>query len=415
MKYSAEILSGRGKYVIAAAVIAAILGAIYIYNGMILDDSSIVRKEDGLYLEASGSVESSSIIISSEVSGSVIEVKAKEGEMVKSGQAVAVIENTALESQYQRMKSSLDSALQNVASLEDALKDYSVHNEKLISQAHSTYMAAEAEYQKVRDGASAEEISQAREAVKQADINRAHMKAALERSRVLLEAQGISQTDYDEAERSHELAESQYSSAVSRLELLESMPTDSNLKIAQSRMQQAKSGHELAISGGRMHISELENQLASAGIQAEQAKKELIQAEAELEKTFIRSPADGVLSSVFFDKGEFVTAGKPAIEIYDSSAAQIQVYVSEADIGHIKTGQEAKLYVDSHADEVFGGKVVQISSEAEFTPKNIQTKAERVNTVFRVRIEADDSGGVIKPGMPVDVNIKIDEAKGDPQ
>ena len=166
MKYSAEILIGKGKYIIAAAVIAAILGAIYIYNGMILDDSSIVRKEDGLYLEASGSVESSSIIISSEVSGSVTEVKAKEGEMVKSGQAVAVIENTALESQYQRMKSSLDSALQNVASLEDALKDYSVHNEKLISQAHSTYMAAEAEYQKVRDGASAEEISQAREAVK---------------------------------------------------------------------------------------------------------------------------------------------------------------------------------------------------------------------------------------------------------
>lgn len=415
MKYSAEILSGRGKYVIAAAVIAAILGAIYIYNGMILDDSSIVRKEDGLYLEASGSVESSSIIISSEVSGSVIELRAKEGEPVKSGQAVAVIENTALVSQHERMKSSLDSALQNVAALEDALADYSVHNEKLISQAHSTYMAAEAEYQKVRDGASAEEISQAREAVNQADINRAHTRAALERSRVLLEAQGIAQTDYDEARRGHELAESQYSSAVSKLELLESMPTDSNLKIARSRMLQAKSGHELAISGGQMHISELENQLASARIQAEQAEKELIHAQSELEKTIIRSPLDGVLSSVFFEKGEFTAAGKPAIEVYDESAAQIQVYVSEKDIGHIRIGQEARLYADSHADEVFGGKVVQIGSAAEFTPKNIQTKAERVNTVFRVRIEAEDSGGVIKPGMPVDVDIRIDEAKGDPQ
>ena len=415
MKYSAEILIGKGKYIIAAAVIAAILGAIYIYNGMILDDSSIVRKEDGLYLEASGSVESSSIIISSEVSGSVIELRAKEGEPVKSGQAVAVIENTALVSQHERMKSSLDSALQNVASLEDALKDYSVHNEKLISQAHSTYMAAEAEYQKVRDGASAEEISQAREAVNQADINRAHTRAALERSRVLLEAQGIAQTDYDEARRGHELAESQYSSAVSKLELLESMPTDSNLKIARSRMLQAKSGHELAISGGQMHISELENQLASARIQAEQAEKELIHAQSELEKTIIRSPLDGVLSSVFFEKGEFTAAGKPAIEVYDESAAQIQVYVSEKDIGHIRIGQEARLYADSHADEVFGGKVVQIGSAAEFTPKNIQTKAERVNTVFRVRIEAEDSGGVIKPGMPVDVDIRIDEAKGDPQ
>ena len=415
MKYSAEILSGKGKYIIAAAVIAVILSAIYVYNGMILDDSSIVKKADGLYLEASGSVESSSIIISSEVSGSIIEVRAKEGESVKSGQVVAVIENTALVSQYERMKSSLDSAIQNVAALEDALADYSVHNEKLISQAHSTYMAAEAEYQKVRDGVSAEEISQAREAVNQADINRAHTRAALERSRVLLEAQGIAQTDYDEARRGHELAESQYSSAVSKLELLESMPTDSNLKIARSRMLQAKSGHELAISGGQMHISELENQLASARIKSEQAEKELIQAEAELEKTIIRSPLDGVLSSVFFEKGEFAAAGKPAIEVYDGSAAQIQVYVSEKDIGHIRIGQEARLYADSHADEVFGGKVVQIGSAAEFTPKNIQTKAERVNTVFRVRIEAEDSGGVIKPGMPVDVDIRIDEAKGDQQ
>lgn len=415
MKYSAEILIGKGKYIIAAAVIAVILSAIYVYNGIILDDSSIVKKADGLYLEASGSVESSSIIISSEVSGSVIELRAKEGEPVKSGQAVAVIENTALVSQHERMKSSLDSALQNVAALEDALADYSVHNEKLISQAHSTYMAAEAEYQKVRDGASAEEISQAREAVNQADINRAHTRAALERSRVLLEAQGIAQTDYDEARRGHELAESQYSSAVSKLELLESMPTDSNLKIARSRMLQAKSGHELAISGGQMHISELENQLASARIQAEQAEKELIQAQSELEKTIIRSPLDGVLSSVFFEKGEFTAAGKPAIEVYDESAAQIQVYVSEKDIGHIRIGQEARLYADSHADEVFGGKVVQIGSAAEFTPKNIQTKAERVNTVFRVKIEAEDSGGVIKPGMPVDVDIRIDEAKGDPQ
>ena len=187
------------------------------------------------------------------------------------------------------------------------------------------------------------------------------------------------------------------------------------MKIAQSRMQQAKSGHELAISGGQMRISELENQLASARIQAEQAEKELIHAQSELEKTIIRSPLDGVLSSVFFEKGEFTAAGKPAIEVYDESAAQIQVYVSEKDIGHIRIGQEARLYADSHADEVFGGKVVQIGSAAEFTPKNIQTKAERVNTVFRVRIEAEDSGGVIKPGMPVDVDIRIDEAKGDPQ
>ena len=107
------------------------------------------------------------------------------------------------------------------------------------------------------------------------------------------------------------------------------------------------------------------------------------------------------------NKGEFTAMGKTVAEIFNTDNMEIIVYVSEANIGHVKTGQNVDLFVDS-TDEIFKGKVIRVNNNAEFTPKNIATKEERVNIVFEVKIEVLDSKGVIKPGMPVDVNIKID-------
>lgn len=411
MKNIVESFKNNGKYIIIVLIIAGALGSIYIYNASITDNSSIFKTAEGTYVKASGTVENNNVIISSEVSGKIIEIDAKEGETLKLGQIIAKIENTALASQYEKTKTNLETARQNVTAIEDNISTYSVQNEKIIAQANSGYLAAEAEYQKVKDGSSAEEISLAEEAVKQADINLTYIKENLDRSSAMLAAQGISQVEYEEAEKNYHIAESQYKAAKSKLDLLKSMPTASNLKIAQSRVSQAKSGYELAVSSGQMQMVDLENRLASANIQMNQAQKEVSQAEAEIEKTLIRSPMDGVLNSIFFDKGEFVTSGKPVMEIYDPARTEIQVYVSEANIGHIKIGQDVSLFVDSHTDQAFIGKVVRINNEAEFTPKNIQTKEERVNTVFKVKIEAQDSNGVIKPGIPVEVNIKIDEVE----
>jgi len=409
MKTVAEVLKKRGKYIAILLIIAGALGSIYIYNASITDNSSIFDTVDATYLRASGSVENNNIIISSEVSGKIMEIQSKEGENIKAGQIIARIENTGLDSQYEKIKTNLQTARQNVSAIEDKISTYKVQNEKIIAQAQGGYAAALAEYQKVIEGASKEEISLAEEALNQADINLMYIKENMDRSSALLAAQAISQLEYEEAQRNYQMAQSQYKAAKARLDMMRAMPTDSNVKIGQSRVSQAKSGYELAISSGQMQIVEMQNQLASANIQASQAQKEVIQSEAEIEKTLIRSPMDGVLNSIFFDKGEFVTSGKPVMEIYDPAKTQIQVYVSEENIGHVKIGQEVSLFVDSHPDQAFGAKVVRINNEAEFTPKNIQTKEERVNTVFKVKIEAQDSKGVIKPGIPVEVNIKIGE------
>lgn len=403
-----KFIKSKGKLIFAPIVVALVLASIYVFNGINVTDTTIVQAESGTFIEASGGVESNLVTISSEVTGSIIEQNVKEGDEIKSGQLISKIKNTNLENQYEQAKINVQIAEKNVALIEDNIENFKVQSDDLVQQAKSAYLAAEAEYQRVKDGASPEEIQQAEEAVNQAKINFDYIKENLDKSRELLEQEVIPQSEYDEVEKNYKIAETQYNTANAKLNQIKSLPTDSSLNAAKNKMLQAKSGYELAISNGDMELVQLENQLDIAKIQLEQSNKAVEQAKVELEKTVIKAPIDGVVNSLFFDKGEFVSTGKPFAEIYDPNNIEIKAYVSEANIGHVKVGQVVEIFVDSHEGKPFNGKVTKINNEAEFTPKNIQTKEERVNTVFEVKIEVTDSNGIIKPGMPVDVNIKID-------
>jgi HlyD family secretion protein len=157
-----------------------------------------------------------------------------------------------------------------------------------------------------------------------------------------------------------------------------------------------------------MQLTQLQNQYELAKLKYDQAKTISDQLKEELSKMIILSPIDGIINLLAIKKGEFTSLGKAVAEIYDTKNMEIRVYVSEANIGHIKVGQDVNIYVDSDSEQSFKGNVIRINNSAEFTPKNIQTKEERINTVFEVKIQVLDSKGVIKAGMPVDVSIKID-------
>ncbi|MFA9424535.1 MAG: HlyD family secretion protein, partial [Sedimentibacter sp.] len=255
---------------------------------------------------------------------------------------------------------------------------------------------------------SLDEIKQAEEAVNQAETNLNYIETNLDISKNLLEQEAISQSKYDEVLKNYDIAKAQYNSAMSQLSIVKSYPTESSAKAAENKMLQGKAGYELSVSNSNTQLVQLESQLEIAKVQLEQSNNIIVQAKAELEKTLIKSPIDGVINSFLTKKGEFVQMGKLLAEIYDPNNVEIKAYVSEQNIGYIKVGQESELFIDSDTNKVFEGKVTRINDEAEFTPKNIQTKEERVNTVFEVTIEVLNSDGAIKPGMPVDVKIKID-------
>lgn len=396
------------KFVIMPAVIILVLISIYIFNSMQKNGSAIVYAEGNTYIKSSGFVKNSSISLSSEVIGTVVENKVKEGDNIKKGAVIVVIENTTIKSQYDQALINLQVSEKNIEMLENSISSLSIQNSDVIQQAQNAYLAAEAEYQKVMDGASLDEIKQAEEVVSQAKTNLDFMKINLDRNKELLEQQAISQSKYDEALKSYNVVEAQYNAAVSQMNLVKSGATENTVKAAENKMLQAKAGHELSISNSNTQLSQLEGQLEIAKLQLEQSKNIVEQTKKELDKLTIKSPVEGIVNSLLIKNGEFVSMGKLVAQIYNPENVEIKAYVSEANIGHVVVGQDANIFIDSHHDKAYSGKVTRINNTAEFTPKNIQTKEERINTVFEVTVEALDSEGAIKPGMPVDINIKID-------
>lgn len=408
MKNILKRFKGKGKVILMPAVTLIVLLTIYIFNDIQKSDSVFVYADNGTYIEASGTVENNTISISSEVTGTVKEIQAREGSVIKKDDVIATIENTTLNNQYDQALINVQIAETNIQMLENSINNLNVQNVDAVQQAYNAYLSAQAEYQKVMEGASQDEINQAGEVVNQTKTNYDYAKVNLDRSKELFEQGAISQSQYDESLKGYNVAEAQYNGAVAQLNIINSYPTESAAKAAENKMLQAKASHELSMSNGTTQLTQLEGQLEIARVQLTQSKNILEQNERELEKLTIKSPKDGIVNTLFVNEGELVTMGKLTAEIYDPDNAEIKVYVSEANIGLIKVGQDTNIYVDSHKDEAFQGEVIKINNRAEFTPKNIQTKEERVNTVFEVKIQVADTHGVVKPGMPVDVNIKVD-------
>lgn len=403
-----DIISSKGKIVIFSILIVFVLISIFIFNGFQKSDTTIVEKEDGTYIEASGIVENNSINISSEITGTIDELLVKEGDIVKVGQVIATVNNSSLKIQYDQAVSTLEIGQKNMELIESKLADYDSINISLIEQAKRAFLATEGEYERLLEGASNEEIQQGEEALNQANANLIFIESNLNNSEELLENGAISQKQYDEMELSYDLALAQSNSAKAKLDFIKSGASNATIKTVSNKKLQAKAAYGLSISKGDMEIEQLQNQFEVAQIQVEQAKNLSSQLKSEIDKLTIASPIDGILNLLTVNKGELTSLGKVVAEIYDTKNTEIKVYVSEKNIGYIKVGQRADIFTDSDTSKAFVGKVIRINNNAEFTPKNIQTKEERVNTVFEVKIQLMDSENVIKAGIPVDVSIKID-------
>lgn len=408
MKKGKDFIASLGKAAIMPVLLVVVLISIFVFNGFINDDSAIVATSEGTFIQSSGMVERNSVTVSSELVGTIDELLVKEGDKVSKGQIIAKVNNTNLNNQYEQSLIGVQMAEQNIRSIEGNLASFDSINASSIDQAKNAYRAAEGELEKVLEGASPEEIRQVEESVNQAKVNLDFMESNLSKSKVLLESEIISQSAYDEVELNYNLALAQYNTAQSKLDLIKIGPSSATIKAVENKMLQSKSGYELTIANGNAQLVNLQNQLEIAKVQLEQAKTQAEQLKKELDKTVVKSPVDGIISLLNIKEGELTQMGKPVVEIYDPNNVEIKVYVSEANIGHVKVDQDVEIFVDSDENTVFKGKVIKINDNAEFTPKNIQTKEERVNTVFEVKIKAMDSQGVIKSGMPVDVNIKID-------
>ena len=154
-----------------------------------------------------------------------------------------------------------------------------------------------------------------------------------------------------------------------------------------------------------LKIGATEEQIAAAGAQVEVARSALAALEIQLGKLSLRAPVSGLVLERPAHVGEVAMPGVPLLTLADLGKASLTIYVPGDQVGKVQLGQPVSVTVDAYPNRVFRGEVTFVSSQAEFTPKNVQTKDERVSMVFAVKIELPNPDNALKPGMPADAII----------
>ncbi|MFA4889405.1 MAG: efflux RND transporter periplasmic adaptor subunit [Candidatus Omnitrophota bacterium] len=160
-----------------------------------------------------------------------------------------------------------------------------------------------------------------------------------------------------------------------------------------------------AISAQKRDTAKTQMDTDSANIKKLRASLEL--ANTKLGWTDLASPLDGYVLVKSALPGEVVQAGAPVVTAVNLDDIWVTAYINETDLGKVKLGQKAYVQTDSYRGKKYDGRVSFISSQTEFTPKNIQTTEERVKYVYRIKVKVDNSSLDLKPGMPADAYIII--------
>jgi len=301
------------------------------------------NQKDTGVLSLSGNIEVTEANVGFKLPGRIVELAVDEGDAVKAGQLLARLDSAELASVV----------MQNKASLQEAMTKLS----------------------ELKAGSRTQEIAraQANVSAQAADLEKA--KKDFERADILYKNGAISASQFDAIQSTFNARTAQFKSALETLSLVKEGPRKEDIQAAEYRVQQVR-----------------------AVVNA---------SEERLKDTTLFAPISGVVIRKNVELGETLAAGTPALTIGDLESPWVKVYVKEDRLGQVKLGQKAEVKVDSFKNKTYEGTVTFISSEAEFTPKNVQTEEERVKLVFGVKVKVRNENNELKPGMPADVRISL--------
>lgn len=344
--------------------------------------------------EYSGTVESREIQIGSKVGGRVTAVPVEEGQVVKAGMVLVRFECDELKAQRAQAEAARLQAQADV--------DKMVHGNRPeeVVQAEATAKAQRAVYEEARNGPRQQEIEQARADFRAASADSTNAQVFYGRMEKLVAADTISRQQFDDARDKRDAAAQRAESARQRMALLEAGTRTEDVSAAEAKFKQAEAAAALARKGFRKEDVE-----AARGRMAE-AQGRVAELDARLREAELTAPADAVVEVVSVRPGDLVQAGRIVITMLEASQLWVKVYVPETDLAHVHLGQQATVRVDSFGSETFSGHVGQIASQAEFLPRNVQTKSDREHQVFGVKVYLDNSQQVLKSGMSATVRLQ---------
>ncbi len=289
-------------------------------------------------ISATGTIETTEVNIATKSAGIIRSLIPQEGDRLDSGQVVAEIDHSDLDRQLEQAQAGLALARAN---LELAI-----------------------------NGPQREDIEQAEAVVRQAQVQLDAARTDLQRMEQLARDGTATQKQLDDARTRTRTAEAA-------------------LAMTEATLAKLRSGtrHE-QIAGARAQVAQAE---ATVGLVRQR-----------IQDTVVRSPLGGVVTHRLAEPGEMASPGSALLSVAALDRVWLTVYLSTVEVGTIRLGEPVEVYIDAEPNRARRGRVTYISSSAEFTPKNIQTKDDRVKLVFAVKIALDNRDGTFKPGLPAD-------------
>lgn len=319
-------------------------------------------------LFASGRIEGRITSISPKAPATVVALHADEGQSVSAGQLLATLDDPAQRERVSSAEEQLNALTERLRAADTQLVTSDRQASLEIERAGAELREAEARLRRAR--ASHQQA--------QRDAERAALLVARE----LIAPQAAEHARLEAEVEAHAVREAEQALVSSEKELA------------------------LARVGARK-VEVMRSERDALDRQRRQAQAQLAEQRSHVADFVIRSPLAGRVLTRTVELGERVDAGTPLFTLVDLDRLYVKIYVPEPSIGKVALGQEARVHVDAYPGRAFAARVSRVSQEAEFTPKNVETREERVKLVFAVEVAlAENPGGVLKPGMPADAVIR---------
>ena len=355
-------------------------------------------------IEASGTIETTEVDVSFQVAGKVKERLVQEGDHVDQGQVVARLDSQPLVEALRRAQAQLDSAKVSLLQQREALAMTRKTLRQQEEAAQAAVRVAEALFEQAKTGPRVQELREAEAVLAAAEANLTKAKLDRDRAKELVAKKVYSQAVLDAAEASFAGASSQRDSARQALNMLREGTRHEQIDSVAAQLSQARAALAQATSN-LMQIQLKERDVASAEARLQDSQSAYNIAKINLDYAELKAPVAGWVLLKNIEAGEVVNVGTPVVTLGDVEDLWMNVYVGEKEVGRLRLGDPVTLRVDAYGNEGFSGKVIFISQEAEFTPKNIQTKEERTKLVYRVKVSIRNKDQKLKPGMPADAEL----------
>jgi HlyD family secretion protein len=357
-------------------------------------------------MKLSGNIELLQVNIAFKTSGLIADLLTDEGKNVKKGDVIARLSGEQLTRMHERESAATSEAeavlAQAKASLEYQRRAFTAG----LAVRQAELAAALARQRELETGSRAEEIAEARAAVAAVMAEYERSQKDWDRAQQLFNQDDISAQQYDRSRMQSQAAAAELRRAEQHLALIEAGPRKETIAAQQELVARARA-EVSAVEASRFEIKRRELEISAKRADLDRARAQTHLIETQIDDLIVTSPVDGVVLLKTADAGEVIAAGTTVVTIGAIDHPWLRAYVPETELGRIKLGQAVRITSDSYRDKVYEGRISFISSEAEFTPKQVQTTQDRVKLVYRIKIDVSNPNRELKLNMPVDADISI--------